>query len=475
MIVPFISESVTFSARKLGHLVHRSIRQLVIAALICITAQFYLSAEQKHALPTVANVAAQKIQAGEFESACGIVQKALQQTPKDVELWNLLGIAETELHRPTAAQDAFQHGLQLAPNSVSLNENIGFLFYRQGNYTSAKKYLGRAVSLGSQKSGVLFSLAASRLRTGEREKALFELKSLERSLASFSNYWVERGTAELPHDMAAAETSFARALDLAPASVPALNGAAYVAEAQDLDEKALSFLIKARKANPNDVPTLMHFANVCLRRDLGPDAVEALEKARSLDPSNNSALYLLARANIAVENWQTSYDLFKTFAQLVPNFAPTYYAMGWIDIKLNRIDDARQQLKRSLALDPNLSDARYELAQLDLNDGQLDSAERLLRTVLEQNPRHAKANMAMGDLTFRRGNLAAAKNFLETAIHEDPKLAAAHYKLAMLFFRKHEMQQGDNEKALAASLNAQAREAGKTQLRLSMPQSNPVQ
>jgi len=196
-----------------------------------------------------------------------------------------------------------------------------------------------------------------------------------------------------------------------------------------------------------------------LRRDLGPDAVEALEKARSLDPSNNSALYLLARANIAVENWQTSYDLFNTFAKRVPNFAPTYYAMGWIDIKLNRIDDARQQLKRSLVLDPNLSDARYELAQLDLNDGQLDSAERLLRTVLQQNPRHAKANMAMGDLTFRRGNLAAAEKFLETAIHEDPKLAAAHYKLAMLFFRKHEMQQGENEKALAASLNAQAREA----------------
>ena len=475
MIVPFISESVTFSARNLGHVIHPSIRQFVISALICIAAHLCLCAEQKHALPAIADVAAQKIQAGEFESACDVLQKALQQTPKDVELWNLLGIAETELHRPTAAQDAFQHGLQLAPDSVSLNENIGFLFYRQANYTFAKRYLGRAVSLGSQKSGVLFSLAASRLRTGEREKALLELKSLESSLGSFSDYWVERGTAELPHDTAAAETSFARALDLAPASVPALNGAAYVAEAQDLDEKALSFLIKARKAKPNDVPTLMHFANVCLRRDLGPDAVEALEKARSLDPSNNSALYLLARADIAVENWQTSYDLFKTFANRVPNFAATYYAMGWIDIKLNRIDDARQQLKRSLALDPNLSDARYELAQLDLNDGQLDSAERLLRTVLEQNPRHAKANMAMGDLTLRRGNLEAAGNFLKTAIHEDPKLAAAHYKLAMLFFRKHEMQQGENEKALAASLNAQAREAGKTQLRLAMPQSNPVQ
>jgi protein O-mannosyl-transferase len=474
MIIPFISESVTFAARRLADFIRPSSRQLIISALICITAHFCLCAEQKHALPTIAGVAAQKIQAGEFESACDVVQKALQQTPKDVQLWNLLGIAETELHRPTAAQDAFQHGLQLAPNSVSLNENMGFLFYRQAKYTSAKNYLGRAVSLGSQKSGVLFSLAASRLRRGEREKALFELKSLESSLARFSDYWVERGTAELPHDTAAAETSFARALDLAPISLPGLNGAAYVAEAQGLDEKALSFLIKARKANPNDVPTLVHFANVCLRRDLGPDAVEALEKARSLDPSNNSALYLLARANIAVENWQTSYDLFKSFAKRVPNFAPTYYAMGWIDIKLNRIGDARQQLKRSLALDPNLSDARYELAQLDLNDGQLHSAERLLGTVLEQNPRHAKANMAMGDLTLRRGNLEAAGNFLKTAIHEDPKLAAAHYKLAMLFFRKHEMQQGENEKALAASINAQAREAGKTQLRLAMPQSDPV-
>jgi len=414
-------------------------------------------------------LATQQIQNGDFQGAAQLLQQALRQYPKDIELWNLLGIAKTELKEAESAKSAFESGLRLAPDSVSLNENIGLLFFREAGYARAKKYLGRAVQLGSSKPGVRFSLAAALLRTGDETEALADLQLLEPALGNVSEYWEERGRAELLKNPARAEVSFNRALVLKPASLDALNGAAAAAEKQSLDEKALAYLIRARAVDPNDITTLAHFGEVCIRRDLGPDARDALAKAHQLDPSNRSVLYLLARANVALENWQEAYDLFKKLSVQVPDFAPAYYAMGWLDVRLNHADDARRQLERALSLAPVLTGARYELAQLALAEGELDSAEKLLESVLKQSPADAKANMAMGDIMMQKGRLEEAQTFLEKAIAEDPKLAGAHYKLSLLYFRKHDMELAEREKIIAADLNAEANRASKTQLRLVLP------
>jgi Tfp pilus assembly protein PilF len=414
-------------------------------------------------------LATQQIQNGDFQGAAQLLQQALRQYPKDIELWNLLGIAKTELKEAESAKSAFESGLRLAPDSVSLNENIGLLFFREAGYASAKIYLGRAVQLGSSKPGVRFSLAAARLRTGDEREALADLQSLEPALGSVSEYWEERGRAELLKNPRRAEVSFNRALVLKPVSLAALNGAAAAAEKQSLDEKALAYLIRARAVDPNDTTTLAHFGEVCIRRDLGPDARDALAKAHQLDPSNRSVLYLLARANVALENWQEAYDLFKKLSVQVPDFAPAYYAMGWLDVRLNHVDDARRQLERALSLAPGLTGARYELAQLALAEGEFDSAEKLLESLLKQSPADAKANMAMGDIMMQKGRLEEAQTFLEKAIAEDPKLAGAHYKLSLLYFRKHDMELAEREKIIAADLNAEANRASKTQLRLVLP------
>jgi len=418
--------------------------------------------------------ATQAIQSGQFQRARELAQRGLEQSAHAVELWNLLGVAQSELNQGEAARQAFEQGLRLAPDSISLNENLGFLFFREADYGLSKKYLQKAVNLGSQNPGVHFSLAAAKLRTGEQAEALRELKSIQRPLENLSDYWVERGTAELPEKSNEAEVSFKRALELDPNNLAALNGAASVAEQQGLDEKALAFLIQARRNHPDDVPTLLHYGTVCLRRDLGIDALDAAQKAYRLQPRNDYALYLLARANISQQNWQRAYDLFHQFAVRRPKFAPAYYAIGWLDIKLDKTEDAKHQLERCLELDPDLSDARAELAQLDLENGEPEVAQQLFEKVLQQNPRNAKANTGMGDLLLRKGNLDEAQRYLEAAIGADPKEGSAHYKLSQVLLRKHDIEQANKERTLALALNSEAKRASKAPLRLAMPNNSTL-
>ncbi|MDQ6664922.1 MAG: tetratricopeptide repeat protein [Acidobacteriota bacterium] len=426
-------------------------------------------ARQPGNVEAAVNETIRRVEARDFKSASVALKRYAVLYPNDVRLWNLLGVSEGELGRIPAARDAFERGLKIAPNNVSLNENLGFLYYRQDRFADAKPYLEKAIALGSRNPGVAFSLGAAKIRTGERDRGLSELKLLEVPLADFPDYWDERGWAELAQDPAAAETDFSRALSLAPDDLRALNGAASAAEIQKLDEKALSFLLRARQAHPGDVDTLVHLGAVCLRRDLTIDALATLEHAYRIAPSNNAALYLYARAQIGVRQWQKSHDLFSEFARRIPKFADTYYALGWLDIKLNRRAEARRELEQCLRLEPNSADPRYELAQLDLDDGEIDLAEKLLRAVLDQDPKHAKANVAYGDILLKRGDFAAARAHYETAIQSNASSGAAHYKLSSALFRLDRTEEAEKERALGARLNQEELKSNKTVLRLASP------
>jgi tetratricopeptide (TPR) repeat protein len=418
---------------------------------------------------SAAKAAVRQIQAGDFRGASELLTGAVKSNPRDVELWNLLGVAEGEQNHISAARQAFERGLAISPSSKSLNENAGLLCFKAGDYSAAKRFLLKARVLGSNNAGVLFSLAASELRTGQQALALNELRNLEGELQQNPEYWKERGRAELPVDAKASEGSFERVLSLNPTDPEALNEAAEAAEKQGLDEKALAYVIRARTATPDDPQTLAHFGALCIRRDLGPDAVAALERAHQLGPKNDSILFLLARANISVQNWQKAYDLFELFSKRHPREASSRYAMGWLDVKLNRLADARKQLTQALILNAKLSGARYELAKLDYDDGQVENARTNLKRVLQEDPHQAEAKVTLADILVREGDLPAAQRLLEEAIQEQPALAAAHYKLSSVYSRLHQAEKAAEEKKIAADLNSKAQSAAKTQLTLVLP------
>jgi len=436
----------------------------VVAIIVLATAA--LAAESPE---SIAERAAQKIQAGDFAGAASLLRPLVREKNAPAELWNLLGVCESELHRDEAARSAFTTGLRLAPSSLALNENAGLFHFRAGEYSEAVPLLSKALTLGSDKPGVAFSLAASLLRTGAADRALAILVKLEPALSGEAAYWSERGWAEMRSDTGRAAASFERALALAPDDVRALNGAASAAEAANDDEKALALLLRARKASPNDIRILLHFGSVCLKRDLSVDALDAIERAYKLAPDNNLALFLNARAQISIQQWQFAHDLLTEFDRRVPRYAPAQYALGWLDLKLNRNDEARQHLTASLGIDPQLHDARFELGSLELAEGHIEEAEALLETVLNNVPNHAKANIALGDVLLRKGDIEGARKQYEAAIATDPKMGPAHYKLSTVLIRLGDTERAASERETGAALNADALRAAKTVLVLAEP------
>ncbi len=410
-----------------------------------------------------------QMEARDFQTACAELRGLSTKPPQSVDVWNLLGVCESELHNAAAARAAFQRGLSLDPKSLSLNQNAGYFFFRQDDFEMARQCLGRAVSLGASDPEVLFNLAVAQHRTGHDPDALRNLLSLEPRLNGESFYWEERGWVELPENSSAAAGSFARALALAPDSLRALHGAASAAEAQGEEEKAVALLLHAKQVAPDDVRTLLHFGNACLQRGLTVDALAALQHAHELAPENRLALFLYARAELGMQQWQKSFDLFSDFDKRMPNYAPAQFALGWLDLKLDRPSEARVHLEKSLKLSPKQPDVLYELGQMDLDEGQLSTARERLEAALRLAPGQVKSSVALGDLEMKSGRASEARSRYESAIRTDPNDGSAHYKLSVALMRLHETDAAQRERELGAKLNADASKVNKTVLLLAGP------
>ena len=112
--------------------------------------------------------------------------------------------------------------------------------------------------------------------------------------------------------------SYEAALSLKPDCVECLRQLAKIAEQQEDPEKALAYLIKAKRRQPDDPEILFEFGKACLELDLFEDAVPALQKAVRLRPDNDSYAYVLASAHVSKKEYDVAGKIFEGSLQKHP-------------------------------------------------------------------------------------------------------------------------------------------------------------
>jgi len=266
-----------------------------------------------------------------------------------------------------------------------------------------------------------------------------------------------------------AEQHTQRALRTAPDCLACDMTLAAIAERQDNTEKALSYLVDARKLAPNDPEVLFQFGRVCLMRDLLDDAFSALTKANELKPDNDSYLYTLASANIGKRNLTKALEIFQQLLRKHPNDPGLTYAIGAVYFLLADYPNAEASLKQSLAAQPNQVSAPYYLGLTFNAVGDTDQAISVLRDVVEKHPDHAPSLVKLGGLLAKAQRLDEARQDLERALALDPDSVEAHYQLGLLLRRMGRREEGDAQLAESKRLGEAQRAQKDIRLRLLLP------
>ena len=109
-----------------------------------------------------------------YQEAILYYQKALRTDPKNVAVWNKMGIAELKLKNRGAAKKDFQKALKYDPRSVSALNNLGAVAYLDKKYKLAVQYLKKALELDESSAPSHLNMAEAWMGLGEVDRAMTE-------------------------------------------------------------------------------------------------------------------------------------------------------------------------------------------------------------------------------------------------------------------------------------------------------------
>jgi tetratricopeptide (TPR) repeat protein len=266
-----------------------------------------------------------------------------------------------------------------------------------------------------------------------------------------------------------AEKNAQLALSLAPDCVACYQTLAQVADRQDNSEKALAYLVAAKKLTPEDPEVLFEFGKVCLERNLIDDALPALTKAVERDPDNDSYVYVLGSANVAKGQLPDALALFHLLLQKHPHDPVLTYATGAVYYLQGKYSEAEASLKESLAAQPNQVAASYYLGLTYDAIGDDERAIPVFRELLKSNPKHAPSYVKLGGILLRAHQYEDAQQNLERAVSLDPDSVEAHYQLGLLLKRLGKPAESESEFAESRKLEEAQRAQKDVRLRLLLP------
>jgi len=422
----------------------------------------------------------------------------------------LLGAHLTLAQAYTAQGDAkralalFDHVLELDPSNVTARLALARAATESGNYSRSLELARPVLPAFKESPDGLLILATDFLKTDNRAEVANLVKDWDR-LRSVPQSWsitfglllakegaiaeaveiLERAKQTGPpsynlafnlgsvyvlnNQPSRALDAYDAALSLKPDAVPALRSAAAIAERQGELERALSYWIRAKKAEPENPEILLGFGRVCLRMDLLDDAEPALTQAASLKPDEAAYQYTLAAAKVGKHQFDSAQALLERLIEKRPADAQMQYALGAVLYVQGHLEESTTHLRESIRLQPGQLTSHYYLALIARDQGDEAQAIEALEKLLGRYPEHGPSCEVLGGLLMAARRYPEAEQQLRKAVRLDPASVKANYQLGLLLSRMGRKEDADKQFELAKGLRTKQEASSRLQLRLLDP------
>jgi tetratricopeptide (TPR) repeat protein len=446
-----------------------------------------------------------RLRQNQYEEGADFLRKALRLDPRLTGARVSLGGAYLLQGRKDQARDTFRKALELDPTNANARLDLAELESEAGNYKvslETAKVISDALRRSPQ--GVLLlaqdytglqerdavrgllpdwealsdppadsstNFAALLIKNGLTREAAAVLEKAKRSgHVSYSLYFMLADCYFSTGNRRQASENYEAALGLKADCVVCLERLAALARREGNSEKALAYLVQARRAEPDNPEVLFELGKLCLERDLLEDALPALQKAAAMSPENDSYSYLLGSAYIGKGTYKPAVLVFRRLVAKHPSDAAVNYALGCALYLDQDFDQADRYLSESLRLQPRQRAASYYLGLVADKKNDSVRAFRILSELVARHPDFVQAHEALGTLLVKARQYPQAKDQLDTAIRLDPNSLQAHYQLGILLGRTGKQEESQREIELARSIEGEQRAHKSAQIRLLLPE-----
>jgi len=400
---------------------------------------------------------------GRITDAKNKIQEELQRNPANAEAYDLLGVACVNEKDFPRALEAFQHALQLAPNSTRTRNSIANVYVAQGKLDLAEQEFRNVLRLAPANRDANYNLGLVLLAKDAPAKAIIHFQRVrpanrESKFNLTRAYLLAGRTAEglksatelsnenkddvqlhftlgvllaSQRQYRVAQLELEKANALQPETFEILHnlGQTYLRAGEN--PKAELALTRALKLKPDSPETLYLLAQVYADQKKPVDALELLVRAHKLAPQNTDVIFLLARVSMTQNYFEDAIPLLESGLQIAPKRADLHAALGESYFMSGKTEKAIDEFKNLIALDP--SPRSYAFMGLSYRHlGRFDEAKKYFQEGLKLEPRNGSCLFNMGYIEERQGNHVAAESFFLQALKYSPDDSEAMLEMANL-------------------------------------------
>lgn len=351
-------------------------------------------------------------------SAQARMKQALEQAPRDAQLWDELGTLQAQQQHWSEAEPSFIRAVQLSPGLAMAHLHLGLTLQAEQK-PGALAEVRKADALAPQ-NPVIRAQLAQLLAAGGDDRAAIPL--------------LRNAAAANPRSAAAAYQ-----LALALQRTGEVN-------------EAILLLQKAAAADPANAEILTNLGMALCQAQRAKDAVPVLRNAVSLAPANPTARENLAAAYIQLSQFDDAVAQLRQALRLAPDAPQLHYDLG-LALKMKDDEaDAIPEFEAAEKQNPSASEPPYALGLLYLQAGRYVDAERELQASLRLQPQNGDGWATLGSIENHLSKLPEAVTALQEAIRQRPNQPDPYLILASVLVKQNQPEQAAAERRKASDL-----------------------
>jgi tetratricopeptide (TPR) repeat protein len=443
-----------------------------------------------------ARAAQDALKRNDYATAVSFAERAAKSAPQNAELWFLLGYAARLDQRYQVSVDAYNHGLQLRPNSVGGLAGLAQTYAKMGRDAEAEQLLSRVVEANPKDANSL-QLAGELLLNTDPKRSLELLQRADAIQPSAHSDLLIAHTYERLGQSGEAERYLNRAKRRAPRDPEVLRAVAGQYREQGQFDLAISTLLSVPSKSADLQAELAYTyqlagkqqeaANLYTRLaksakgNIGLDLSAAqawanlgqadaarpfLDDARRID-NNNYRVHAIQGA--VAESEERLADAAAEYELALRNLPPQVQEgpLYPIELRLNLYELALRQDDQTIAKQ-ELDTADGEInrvniqgwqraemlrlrAAIEAASGNLDAANKDLKEALALSPSNVNSLLNYGTLQWKLGQKDAARDTFAKVIDLDPHNRTALSSLGYLARDKGDVKQAEVYFTRAAS------------------------
>ncbi len=427
----------------------------VAASLLFLVACASLAVGQGHGSVTGESSIASALRARDYEEALQLIRSQLRESPKDVRLWTLEGIAFSGLGNNREALVAYNRALNISPDYLAALEGAAELEYKEGS-ARAIPLLNRILKLQPDNSTSHAMLAVLAYKQHDCPTAVRHFRASADLISSQPAALAQFGSCLITLQKADdAMSEFQQILRLMPNDPHAQYNLAVAQLTANHAKEAISTLAPLVEGQNPDPDALDLASSAYEESDDTPHAVSLLRQAIISNPKNTKYYLDFAALSFKHSSFQVGIDMIDVGIKELPSVAALYVARGVLYIQLEQFEKGEADFATANRLDPGQTSGAVAEGLAQIQQSNLDQALATIRSKLKTHPEDAflhyleaqvisQNGAEVGTLQFKEAIAAASR-----AAKLKPDFVLARDLLGNLYLKSGELDKSIEQSRLA--------------------------